>query len=87
MAHGTTTEIHVDAQDNIEVAVVEVYVDGELKVTFYGNNPFVYAWTLEGKPGRGHTISAIAKDYSGNQSETSIEVKSVHKEKGWRMQR
>ena len=65
--------ITVTAGDNVAVANLSVYVDGTVVST--GNSASIsYKWNTRKAASGTHTISATAKDTSGNQTSTSIQV-------------
>ena len=65
--------IRAAGSDNVGIASLSLYVDGVLKAT--GNSATVsYRWNTS-KIARGtHSISAAARDISGNQTTTAIQV-------------
>jgi subtilisin family serine protease len=66
--------VNVKAGDNVAVASLSVYVDGKVVAT--GNSASIsYKWNTKKAASGTHTISATAKDTSGNQSSTSVQVK------------
>jgi hypothetical protein len=66
--------INVKAGDNVAVASLSVYVDG--KVVGTGNSASMsYKWNTRKAASGAHTISATAKDASGNQTSATIQVK------------
>jgi len=66
--------INVKAGDNVAVASLSVYVDG--KVVGTGNSASIsYKWNTKRAASGAHTISATAKDASGNQTSATIQVK------------
>ena len=65
--------VNVKAGDNVAVASLSVYVDG--KVVSSGNSASTsYKWNTRKAASGTHTISATAKDTSGNQTSTLIQV-------------
>jgi hypothetical protein len=66
--------INVKAADNVAVASLSVSVDG--KVVSTGNSTSIsYKWNTKKSASGTHTISATAKDKSGNQTSAAIQVK------------
>jgi hypothetical protein len=66
--------INVKAADNVAVASLSVSVDG--KVVSTGNSTSIsYKWNTKKAASGTHTISATAKDKSGNQTSAAIQVK------------
>jgi len=66
--------INVKAGDNVAVSSLSVYVDG--KVVSTGNSASIsYKWNTKKAASGAHTIGATAKDASGNQTSTTIQVK------------
>ena len=66
--------INVKAGDNVAVSSLSVYVDG--KVVSTGNSASIsYKWNTKKAASGAHTISATAKDPSGNQTSATIQVK------------
>jgi hypothetical protein len=64
----------VKAADNVAVASLSVSVDG--KVVSTGNSTSIsYKWNTKKAASGTHTISATAKDKSGNQTSAAIQVK------------
>lgn len=62
------------AGDNVGIGSLSLYLDGAMVGT--GNGTSVsYKWNTKKAASGTHTISAVAKDKSGNQSSTSIQVK------------
>jgi len=66
--------IGVKATDNIAVALITLSVDGAVVATT-NNSQLSYKWNTNKLKSGSHTISAIAKDTSGNQATTSIIVR------------
>lgn len=65
--------INVAASDNVAVASASLYLDGVLVST--GNrSTLAYKWNSRKSPAGAHTVSAVAKDTSGNQAATTIQV-------------
>lgn len=71
-----TANITADAADNVGVARVEIYVDGNLSADPDVAAPYVFGWDSTGVPNGSHTIYAIAYDAAGN-SKTSSTVTVV----------
>jgi len=63
-----TVSVSVNASDNVGVAKVEFRVDGTLKATITGGNPFVFSWDSTTATNGSHNIEARAYDLAGNQS-------------------
>jgi len=62
--------IRVKAEDNLELAQVEFYIDDRLAVVLV-NPPFVYPWkTVTGE----HRLRIVAVDLAGNQSEDALNM-------------
>ena len=66
--------ISAKASDNVAVASLSLYLDGKVVSTGNGTS-LSYKWNTRKAASGTHTISAIAKDSSGNQSSTAIQVK------------
>jgi len=67
--------IRVQAKDNVSVASITLSLDGVVVATT-NSNPLSYKWNTN-KAARGtHTLKATARDSSGNQTITSIQVKT-----------
>jgi hypothetical protein len=65
--------IQATASDNVRVASVKLYIDGQLKTTA-SSSSVSYKWnTKQGKSGV-HTLRAEATDSSGNVAATEIQV-------------
>ena len=65
--------INVSSSDNVGVAGVTLYIDGAVKST--GNSTSMsYRWNTNKAASGLHTISAVAKDRSGNQATVAIQV-------------
>jgi hypothetical protein len=66
--------VNAKAADNVAVASLSLYVDGKMVST--GNSSTAsYKWNTKKAAAGTHTLSATAKDTSGNASTTSIQVK------------
>jgi len=66
--------VSAKASDNVAIGSLSLYLDGAM--VSGGNSTSVsYKWNTKKAASGTHTISAIAKDTSGNQSSTSIQVK------------
>ena len=66
--------VSAKAGDNVGIGSLSLYLDGAMVGT--GNSTSVsYKWNTKKAASGTHTISAIAKDKSGNQSSTSVQVK------------
>ena len=62
--------VSVNANDNVEVAKVELYVDGNLTATST-SAPFTMEWNTDETPGGQHIIQAKAFDAAGNNTVSS----------------
>ena len=60
------------ASDNVEVAGVELYIDGVLKAS--GVSSLNYTWRTRRVSSGAHTIEVKARDAAGNQSSQSVTV-------------
>ena len=67
-----TVPILIDAYDQVGIAKVEIYIDGDLAKTD-STYPYRYDWDTTGQVG-GHTIGAKAFNLSSQSSETQIAV-------------
>lgn len=66
--------VNVKGSDNVGISSLSLSLDG--KVVSTGNSTSLsYKWNTRKAASGTHTISAIAKDKSGNQSSTAIQVK------------
>jgi thermitase len=65
--------IGVSARDNVAVATVTLAIDGATVATS-NSGSISYKWNSRKSSSGTHTISAVARDTSGNQSTTSITV-------------
>jgi len=65
--------IGVKAADNIAIGLITLSVDGAV-VSTTNKSPISYKWNTNKVKSGSHTISATAKDTSGNQATTSITV-------------
>jgi thermitase len=66
--------VSAKAGDNVGVASLSLYLDGAMMST--GNSSSVsFKWNTRKAASGTHTISATAKDASGNQTSTTIQVK------------
>jgi hypothetical protein len=71
---GTVISVTVDAQDNIGIQRVEIYIDGELKITDT-SSPYSYDWDTTGYGDGGiHTIYVKAFDFAGNNNVQLVTV-------------
>ena len=68
------TTIGVKAGDNVSVGLITLSIDGVVVATT-NKTPLSYKWNANKIASGTHTISATAKDTSGNQASTSIQVK------------
>ena len=65
--------VSAKAGDNVGVASLSLYLDGAMVST--GNSSSVsFKWNTRKAASGTHTISATAKDASGNQTSTTIQV-------------
>jgi len=69
--------ITVDASDNVGVAKVEFYVNGELKVSD-ATSPYLYTWDTSSLASGSYTLVAKAYDAAGNVSQSSRTVNVVN---------
>lgn len=70
--NGTVT-ISATGSDNVAVASLSLYLDGSLVST--GNTSSLsYKWNARKVASGAHTINAVARDTSGNQATTTIQV-------------
>jgi subtilisin len=71
---GDTVIIAVDAQDNFGIQRVDLYIDGELKITDT-SAPYRFTWYTAGYgDGRSHSIYVKAFDFAGNTNTQLITV-------------
>ena len=68
------TTIGVNATDNVGIGLITLSVDGVVVATT-NKAPLSYKWNTNKIASGTHTINATAKDTSGNQASTSIQVK------------
>lgn len=67
-------KINVDASDDVEVARIELYVDGRL-VSSTSTSPLAFNWNTR-KVSRGyHMVEAVAIDTANNSADMTIQVK------------
>ena len=69
----TKTTISVKATDNVAVASITLYLDGAVVATT-NMATLSYNWNWRKAKTGSHTISAVAKDSTGNQSTATIQV-------------
>jgi Big-like domain-containing protein len=60
-----TVDVNIDASDNIEVAYIEFYVNGEL-VDTDNNSPWGFAWNTTTLPAGTHSLYVKGFDAAGN---------------------
>lgn len=72
----TSVWIEVDAFDNVDVARLEVYIDGGTPHVFAGNGTHGFAWIADDSTSR-HVIKARAYDARGNKSSERTWVYTV----------
>ena len=65
--------VSVSATDNVALASVSLSIDGSTVATS-NSGSISYKWNTRKVPSGTHTISAVARDTSGNQATTSIQV-------------
>lgn len=75
-------QVEVVAQDDQALAAVELWIDGQLKRTDISS--FTYSWNTRRESQGSHTLTAVARDQSGNQSSVSIQVQVGSSKKGGR---
>ncbi len=68
-----TVAITVDGWDNVNIATVRLFIDGQLK-TSASSASLAYSWNTLKVASGAHTILAQAVDTSGNSAITSIQV-------------
>lgn len=66
--------VSAKAGDNVGVASLSLYLDGAM-VSAGNSSSVSFKWNTRKAASGAHTISATAKDSSGNQSSTTIQVK------------
>jgi membrane peptidoglycan carboxypeptidase len=64
----TSVVIHVEADDDVSLAFVELYIDG-LRVANFYEPPFIFSW--KGQTGE-HELVVRAVDLAGNATEESV---------------
>lgn len=70
---GTKVTIKANATDNVGVASMTLYVDGSVVATTNAAS-VSYSWNTRKAAKGSHTISAMARDSSGNQGKASVSV-------------
>ena len=68
-----TVAINVDGWDNVNVATIKLYIDGQLKSSA-SSAALDYSWNTRKVASGSHTILAEAVDTSGNSANRSIQV-------------
>jgi thermitase len=69
---GTRT-VFVSATDNVQVDSVELYINGVLKSTMTGT-PYQWSWNTLSYANGTYTLTAIARDHSGNSATATRSV-------------
>ena len=82
VTRNSTVTIVVEAQDNVGVQGVDLYINGIRETTFSGSGTHSYDWTIKGKVGQTDEILAIATDLSGNEASDLLRVKNRTAKKG-----
>jgi hypothetical protein len=81
LAGAVTGAVPIEAlcTDNVEIASVQMYVNGALIRSFNGagNNVYAHTWASSSVPNGNHTISVVATDSSGN-TQTASRVVTVN---------
>src|SRR5262249_34934925 len=71
-ASGTTiagpTTLYANASDNIGVVGVQYYLDGSPLGSELGTSPFTTTWNTTSTTNASHTLTAVARDGSGNMT-------------------
>lgn len=70
---GNSIAIAASASDNVAVATLSIYVDGALK-SQSNSTTLSYTWNSRKAAAGAHVISAIAKDTSGNSTQSTVQV-------------
>jgi len=70
--------VYTAVSDDIEISLVNFYIDGKLKQTVYGD-PYLFRLNTNGQSPGSHIITAEAVDTSGNTSSDSISVQIAEK--------
>jgi len=71
IALGGTTEINIDATDDVELEKVTLYIDGK-RIKEYTSGPYKYSWDSSKIKEGTHTITVEAVDKSGNVTTNSV---------------
>lgn len=71
----TTVKITTNASDNVAVARVEFFVNGNIRC-LVAAAPYVCSWSVPKQPKVKYTITAKAFDASGNSASSSVDVTS-----------
>ncbi len=69
-----TVNIEAAATDDIGVAQVEFWLDGQ-SLGVDTSSPFQKAWATSGVPGGSHALQAVATDTGGNKAQHTIQVR------------
>ncbi len=77
VAEAQPIDVVTDADDNVEVEKVDVFVNDALQVTFVGNGPYSFEWQVDTPAGAQNRIRAQAQDTSGNVSSSEVVVETV----------
>jgi len=69
-------EVRVSATDDVAVASVRYYVDGNLKQQQAGHQEALYTWAWDARPWANgpHTLLVVAVDTAGNEGSDQVEV-------------
>ncbi|MCK0506838.1 S8 family serine peptidase [Aromatoleum anaerobium] len=70
---GSKVTVSASASDNVGVASLSLYIDGQLKSTVNGSS-LSYLWNTRKESGGTHTVQVVAKDTAGNAATRSISV-------------
>ncbi len=76
-----TVSVTVSATDNVGVAGVQLYLDGNRLLIDDTQPPYSHAWNTLNEANGTHTLSAIAKDVAGNLSTTASRSITVNNDK------
>ena len=69
-----TVSVNATASDNIAVANVQLQVDGANVGSADTSSPYNFSWNSASVSNGSHTLTAVAKDTSGNPATSSISV-------------
>ena len=70
---GSSVNVSVSATDNVKVASIVLSIDGATVATS-NSSTLTYKWSTRKLKSGTHTLSALARDTSGNQKTVSIQV-------------